>query len=184
MNFDLHYVVDELFEISIVLLLGLLFQVDLRLPEVYAQWLLSESEGVCRLVKVLDASLSGLDVLVQDVSEFVVGEGLSIDDLGVVLHLDRGNWSSLAELGLELLLSDLLGDESHEDVRFEGLLLVSNNWVRGGWGQVVLLSLNVLRDKNSLILHLGLHVGCIQGCLSVLVGLVADEACSVVFGVY
>ena len=89
---------------------------------------MSKAKGIL-LVEHLDASLSRLDIIVEDVPDLVVGESLSVDGLHVVLQLDGGNGSCLGELGLELLLGHILGDESNEDVGLEGLLLVPDNWV-------------------------------------------------------
>jgi hypothetical protein len=74
---------------------------------------LSEAEGVL-LVEHLDASLSRLDIIVKNVSDLVVGESLTVDSLHVILQLDGGNRSSLGELSLELLLRDILWDESNK----------------------------------------------------------------------
>ena len=98
------------------------------MPEVNAEWFLSEAEGVL-LVEHLDASLSRLDIIVKNVSDLVVGESLTVDSLHVILQLDGGNRSSLGELSLELLFRDILWDESNKNVRLEGLLLVLDNWV-------------------------------------------------------
>ena len=41
----------------------------------------------------------------------------------------------------------------------------------------------MLGHEDGLIVDLGLHVGCLEGGLSMLVGLEADEACSVLLDV-
>lgn len=85
------------------------------MPEVDLECLLGKAEAV-GLIKHLDASLGRLNVLVKDEADFVVGESLSVDLLLVILQFDGGDLTSLRELGLEFFLSDLLGDESHENV--------------------------------------------------------------------
>jgi len=66
-----HYVGDELFKTGCVLLFILLLEVDFRLPEVDAECLVGESEAVGP-VEHLDASLGGLDVLIEDETIVVV----------------------------------------------------------------------------------------------------------------
>jgi hypothetical protein len=110
-----HYVGDELFKTGCVLLFILLLQVDLGLPEVDAECLVGESEAVGP-VEHLDASLGGLDVLIEDETIVVVREALPVDLLDVLLQFHGQDFTGLRELLLELLLADFLGDEPHEDV--------------------------------------------------------------------
>lgn len=110
-----HYVGDELFKTGCVLFFILLFQVDLRLPEVDSKRFVGESEAV-GLVEHLDASLGRLHVLIEDETIAVVGEALSVDLLDVLLESDREDLSCLCEFCLELVFSDFLWDEPDEDV--------------------------------------------------------------------
>jgi hypothetical protein len=89
-----HYVGDELFKTGCVLFFILLFQVDLRLPEVDSERFVGESEAV-GLVEHLDASLSRLHVLIEDEAVVVVGEALSVDLLDVLLESHGQDFSSL-----------------------------------------------------------------------------------------
>jgi len=80
-----HYVGDELFQTGCVLFFILLLQVDLGLPEVDSEGLVGEPEAV-GLVEHLDASLSGLHVLIEDETIVVVGEALPVDLLDMLLQ--------------------------------------------------------------------------------------------------
>lgn len=110
-----HYVGDELFKTGCVLLFILLLQVDLGLPEVDAECLVGESEAVGP-VEHLDASLGGLDVLIEDETIVVVREALPVDLLDVLLQFHGKDFTGLRELYLELCLAYFLRDEPHEDV--------------------------------------------------------------------
>lgn len=140
-----HYVVDELFQPSCVFLFSLLFQVHLWLPEVYLKCFLRVSEAVW-LIKHLNASLSGLHILIKDVPDFVVRESFSVNFLLMILHFHGSNSSCLWEFCLKLFFSNISWNESNENVWLESFFLILDNWVLASWSQIIFSSLDVLRD--------------------------------------
>lgn len=92
-----------------------MLKVDLRLPEVDAECLVCESEAIGP-VEHLDASLGGLDVLIEDETIIVVREALSVYFLDMLLQFHGKDFTGLRELLPELVLGDLFWDEPDKDV--------------------------------------------------------------------
>jgi len=171
--------VDDGLDGVLGLLLALLLQVVLSLPEVNLERLVVVAEGLLA-VKESNSFLSGLDVIEEDVSNLVGLETAAVDlAFGVVAsHLDGANSAGFGELGLKLFSSDLVGNKANEDVTSEELLLVLDDGVRvAGRGlQIRLLLVDVRLDENSLSAKLHLHVDGVHCLLGVLMTLEVDVA--------
>jgi len=78
----------------------------------------------------------------------------------VFLQFNRCNVSSLFEFGFQLVLSDALWDESYEDIRFIVLLLALDNKVVTSalWDKIILFSIDVRHNEDSVTIQLFLHV--------------------------
>lgn len=171
--------VDDLVDVVDVHVGLLLLEVILGLPEVHLQWLGSKHG---RLVVKSDALLGTLDFAVKHVTNLVVDERLSVDLLLVVLQLDGGDLSSLAEFLHQLFFADSLWDELHEKVGSELLSHGLGDWV--GHASHLLLTVDVRADEERLVSKLQLQVGSLESLGSISVAGVAHETGSVLLGVH
>jgi len=180
------HVVDDVENLLLGSFLMFTFDVILWLPEVNSKWLHAVFEWA-RLIKIFNAFLGVWYVFIKNITDFVVGELLSVDALLVILKLDWSNLTSFGEFGDKLIVGDFLRDEFNKNVRFIGVFEVLNNWVwsASNWlTEVVLFSVDVRGNKKSLISDLLLHVDSINSCLCLFVGLETNEASSVVLGIH
>lgn len=171
--------VQDLSDIVLALFVAFVLEVLLGLPEVDLERLVVETEGSGR-IEHSDALLGVLDILVEHVSNLVARE---LGAVNLVRHLERlhpggADGAGLAELSLELVLGDVLGNESNVDVGLEHFLLVLHDGVRVAALrlQVALLLINMREAQDGLVLELKLHVDSLASSLSVLVVLEADES--------
>lgn len=81
------YEVDDVENFLLSPLLVLMFHVVLGLPEVHSEWSHAISKAV-GLVKILDAFLCVLNVLVKNKADLIIGEGFAVDVLLMVLEFD------------------------------------------------------------------------------------------------
>lgn len=171
--------VQDLSDIVLALFVAFVLEVLLGLPEVDLECLVVHAEGSGG-IEQSDALLGVLDILVEHVSDLVAGELGAINLVSHLerLHMSRADGTGTAELGLELLLGDVLRDESHIDVRLEHLLLVLHNRVQvATLGlEVALLLINMREAEDGLIIKLELHVDSLASSNGVLVVLEADKS--------
>lgn len=85
---------------------------------------------------------------------------------------------------MELLLSDILGNELNKNVRFVGVFQVLVDWVLTSTEELVLFSIDVRSDKKCLVSDLLLHVDSLDSGLGLIVGFETNEACAVILGIH
>lgn len=160
------YEIYQLGNVVPLFLVSCLFQVILRLPEIDLEGLLVVAEAF-RLIEKLDTFLGTFHVFVEDVSDLVACEFLTVVVDFVVFELDREDVSCLAELLFNFLLSDTLWNEFNIDVGFEHFLLVLHDWVQGAvfWLQFRFFLIYMWRNQNCLVIDLQLHVGLLNSVL-------------------
>lgn len=88
------YEVDNVENLLLSSLLMLVFHIVLGLPEVHSKWshAISKAAG---LIEVLDAFLCVLNVLIEYITNLIIGERFSIDVLLMGLEFDGGDFTSL-----------------------------------------------------------------------------------------
>ena len=90
----LPYEVDNVENLLLSSLLMLVFHIVLGLPEVHSKWshAISKAAG---LIEVFDAFLCVLNVLIEYITNLIIGERFTIDVLLMGLELDGSDFTSL-----------------------------------------------------------------------------------------
>lgn len=103
-----------------------------------------------------------MNIFKKHISVLIIDIAFAVDFVYVVLQFNGGYLTSLGELLPDLLLSGIFWNESNENVRFEGFLLILDDWIGStlflALEELVVFLVDVRHHNHSIVVDLDLHL--------------------------